>query len=157
MKKISAFYFVIFLALVTFSCGSKEDPAPSKTPEQIATEKIAGESNKTWVVIGGSVTHKGIDETSEWQEFEITFSSTSGNKSYSTANNQLLFDDSGNWSFSGDNFDKIVLTGSQPAAGQEIAFSGAGSNLILEFNVPSPVDSRVTALAGDYKFELKAK
>ncbi|GAB3660494.1 hypothetical protein GCM10028791_34480 [Echinicola sediminis] len=157
MKNLSIFYFAILAFTVLFSCSSKEDPTPSKTPEQIATEKISGESNKTWTVSGGSVSHKGIDVTSEWTGFEITFSGSNGSKSYATANNNRLFDDSGSWSFAGNNFDKMVLAGNQPAASQEISFSGAGSNLILEFNVPAPADSRVTALAGDYVFRLKAE
>lgn len=157
MKNLSAFCFAIFFAAVFFSCGSKEEPTPSKTPEQIATEKVAGENNRTWIVTGGSVIHKGMDETPEWADFEITFSSSNGNKSYTTTNNNNLFDNSGTWAFAGNNLDKIILSGDQPASDQEIAFTGATSNLILEFNVPAPIDGRVLALAGDYKFTLKAK
>jgi len=158
MKKSLTTSIAIFFITLLFSCGGKEDPTPSKTPEQIAIEKIAGESGKTWIVTGGSVTHKGLDETTEWTDFEITFSSNSGNKAYTTTNNNNLFDNSGSWAFAGSNYDKIILTGNQPAADQEISTSGIGnSNLNLEFNVPAPVNSRVNALAGDYRFELKAK
>lgn len=156
MKCNLYFALLIFLGcIVLTSCKKDPEPEPSKTPEEIATEKLAGESSKTWVVTGGSVTHSGQNVTSEYANFEITFSSNG--KSYTTSNGGNLFDASGNWSFAGSNFDIIVLTGNQPAAGQDISFSGTSGTLVLEFNVPAPSGGRVLALAGDYRFELKEK
>ncbi|WP_200976114.1 hypothetical protein [Echinicola sp. 20G] len=157
MKRLFLYTFILFSFMTIFSCGGSDDPTPSKTPEQIAIEKLAGDGSKTWIVTGGSVTHNGQNETSDFTDFEITFSSSGSSKSYATSNANQLFDASGNWSFAGSNFDKIILSGSQPAAGQEISFSGAGTNLRLEFNVPTPTNGRVTALAGDYRFDLKAQ
>ncbi len=154
------FYTFIFgLSLIIFSsCGGDEgEKEPQKTDEEIATEKLTGASSNstTWVVTGGSVTHKGSNVTSEYADFSLTLSAVSSNRTYSTTNGGHLFDESGSWSFSGDGYSKIMLTGSQPAAGKEMSFSGAAGTLILEFNVPTPEGARVNALAGNYRFELK--
>jgi len=77
-------------------------------------------------------------------------------KKYTTTSNPL-FDPSGTWEFSGNNFDKINLSGAQPAAGKEISFSRTGDKLMLTFTVPFPEQARVTALAGSYVFELVKK
>ncbi|GGF17521.1 hypothetical protein GCM10011339_01790 [Echinicola rosea] len=141
-----------------FSCGGDDEPTPSKSKEQIALEELTGEGVQAWVIGNeGFVTHKGQDETADFADFEIIFSSSGSNKAYTSSNSNLLFDESGSWSFEGTNFDKISLSGVQPAAGQEIAFSGQGNMLRLEFNVPTPSNGRVSALAGDYVFMLEKK
>ncbi|AWW31674.1 hypothetical protein DN752_16920 [Echinicola strongylocentroti] len=158
MKRLYYCLFASFSILLFLSCGGEDEPSPSKSKEQLALEKLTGEGTQTWIVgAEGSVTHKGQNATSDFIDFEITFSSSNDNKAYTTSNSNLLFDESGTWSFEGSNFDKIMLSGSQPAAREEIPFSGQGSNLRLEFNVPSPVAGRVSALAGDYVFMLKKK
>ncbi|MDN3669914.1 hypothetical protein QWY93_11315 [Echinicola jeungdonensis] len=161
MKAMNLFQTIIFsfFLFLFSSCGGGEEsePEPKKTQEEIATEKLTGESSSTtWVVTGdGSVTHKGSNVTSEYADFSLTLSAISSNRTYTTTNGGYLFDESGSWSFSGDGYGKIMLTGGSPAAGKEMSFSGAAGTLILEFNVPAPEEARVNALAGDYRFELK--
>ncbi|QDH79467.1 hypothetical protein FKX85_10640 [Echinicola soli] len=152
----SSFALITFMAF--FSCGGDDKPTPSKSKEQVASEKLTGEGAQAWVIgEDGFVTHKGSDETADFADFEIVFSATAGNKAYTSSNSNLLFDESGSWFFEGTNFDKLSLSGNQPAAGQEIAFSGQGNTLRLEFNVPAPANGRVNALAGDYVFMLEKK
>ncbi|GGZ27485.1 hypothetical protein GCM10007049_20400 [Echinicola pacifica] len=152
-----SFILTFFLLL---GCGGGDDPEPQKSAEEIAIEELTGDGSQTWVVAGGGmVTHNGQTVTSDYADFEMTFTASGSNQSYLTLNNHLLFDDSGSWDFSGSNYDQIVLSGAQPAAGQIISFSTIGSNLRLEFNVPQPsiAGGRIMALAGDYVFDLKKK
>ncbi|AGA78506.1 hypothetical protein [Echinicola vietnamensis] len=158
MTRLHHTIFALISFTLLFSCGGDEDPTPAKSKEQVALEKLTADGTQAWVLgTDGFVTHKGQDKSSDFADFEIIFSHSGGNQAYTSANSNLLFDESGTWAFEGDNFTKISLSGTQPAAGQEIAFSGQGNKLRLEFNVPTPTNGRVTALAGDYVFMLEKK
>ncbi|MBC6368970.1 hypothetical protein DDT91_19435 [Algoriphagus sp. AK58] len=139
----------------------KEDPAPipQKTPEQIATEALAGSGTQAWTIAGGgNVTRDGRDVTDLYSTFELVLNAGS-TKTYSSRNSNELFDASGNWSFAGSNFDKITLTGIKPAAGKEISFTQNSNTLRLQFNIPTP-GSRINgqfAVAGNYTFVLLKK
>ncbi|WP_194777457.1 hypothetical protein [Pararhodonellum marinum] len=154
MKKIRL-YPLLFLLLGYFviSCGDDNGPTdPAKTPEERAIEALAGESSITWRVNGGgSVTKDGNNVTQDFSSFQIRFIN---DKNYTTQNSNNLFDNSGTWAFVGSNFDKIELSGNQPAAGREISFTQTGNDLNLTFNVPVP-NTRTEALAGNYVFSLK--
>lgn len=157
--------FLPLIALVLFftqavSCKEKEEkPETKKTPEQIATEALTGTGTAQWGVAGGgSVTRDGQNLPSTYSTYEI-FLNAGTSKTYSTRNAGELFDANGNWSFAGTNFDKIILTGSKPAASREISFTQTGTTLRLEFRVPAP-GARVggtTALSGNYTFNLVKK
>lgn len=141
------------------SCGGNEgsDSPREKTAEERAIETLTGGSNIIWTVAnGGSVTKDGQAVTADYAGFELILATGAGNKTYTTTSNPL-FDQNGSWSFAGDNFDKIQLTGIQPAAGKEISFTRTEDRLILTFTVPLPSNARVTALAGSYTFELIKK
>lgn len=152
---------LLFLCLgfLIASCGGTDspDPSPQKTAEQVAVEQLTGGSTITWTTAnGGSVSKDGNAVTADYSGFELRLVSTATNRAYTTTTPNPLFDQSGNWSFAGSNFDKIQLTGSQPAAGREISFSRNGDKLTLTFNIPMP-NGRVAALAGSYVFELVKK
>ena len=149
---------MIFLMLS--SCGGdKPEPEPKKTPEQLATEALSGTGTQTWAVTGnGSVTRDGKTVTDLYNSFELVVNSGSS-KTYSSKNNNDLFDANGNWSFAGSNFDKIELTGVKPASGREISFTQTGTTLRLEFSIPAP-GARMNgqlAVAGSYTFILEKK
>lgn len=157
-------FYTFFLIAVTFfgttSCDpDKPTPAPQKTPEQIATEALVGTGTQTWGVAGGgSVTRDGRTVTDLYSSFELVINAGTA-KTYTTKNNNDLFDANGNWSFAGTNFDKIQLTGAKPVAGREISFTQTGSTLRLDFSVPVP-GARVSdtqAVAGTYSFVLQKK
>ena len=144
-----------FLVFSMVSCND-ENPDPQESPEEIAIGELTDGGNANWVVAdGGSVTQDGTNVTANFSTFEIRFVSNRERK-YTTTNN-TLFDPSGTWEFSGNNLDKIQLSGTQPVAGKEISFSRTGDKLILMFTVPFPEQARVTALAGSYVFELVKK
>jgi len=159
MKKSRLFSLLILgLSLSIFSCGG-DDPAPAlKTPEQLAVENLANDGSATWSLNnGGSVTKDGTSQTASFSGFEITFNAANENRTYSTVNSNNIFDANGNWSVTGNNLDRVVLTGNQPAAGQEIQFTRSGDNLRLNFTIPMPPAARTTAVAGTYVMELRKK
>ena len=144
------------LIIFLFSCDeTRTDPEPQKTPEELATEDLAGNASETWTVAGGgSVQRDGRSETNIYQNFEITFNT---NRTYQTANSNSLFDANGNWNFAQGRVDIFVLSGSAPASGQEVSFTRNNNNLTLQFNIPAPAGARVQAVAGSYTFNLRRK
>lgn len=152
---------ITFVSLGFFACGddNPNPQPPEKTPEELAIEALTGSGSQSWSIAnGGSVSRGGNDVTDLYQNFEIILNSGSS-KTYTTRNNNDLFDNSGNWSFAGTNFDKLTLTGQSPAAGREISFTATGENLRLEFNIPAPSGrmNQSAALAGSYIFNLVKK
>lgn len=160
-----SFRFLSILPLVLIfslliACEEKEEtPDTKKTPEQIATESLAGAGTAQWTVAGGgSVTRDGQNVTSTYATFEL-FLNAGASKTYSTKNGGELFDANGTWSFAGTNFDKLVLTGSKPAATREISFTQTGTTLRFDFRIPAPgarIDGTYS-LAGNYTFNLMKK
>jgi hypothetical protein len=151
---------VLLIFSLLFACEEKgETPDTKKTPEQIATESLTGTGTAQWTLAGGgSVTRDGQNVTSTYATFEVTLNSGTS-KAYSTKNGGGLFDDNGNWSFAGTNFDKLILTGVKPAATREISFTQIGTTLRLDFRIPAP-GSRVdgtASLSGNYTFNLVKK
>jgi hypothetical protein len=149
-----------FLAFSLFSCKEKkDDPTPSKTPEELAIEDLTGGSSQVWAIAGGgSVIRDGRSETNIYQTFEITFASSGSNKTYNTINSNDLFDPNGNWSFVGTNLDKISLSGNKPASEREISFTRTGNDLRLVFSITVPgAELPNGAVAGNYTFNLKKK
>ncbi|WP_373495949.1 hypothetical protein [Aquiflexum sp.] len=149
-----------FLAVSLYSCKSKkDDPTPTKTPEELAIEDLTGGSSQVWVVAGGgSVIRDSRSETNIYQTFEITFAASGNNKNYSTINSNDLFDATGNWSFVGTNLDKISLSGTKPASEREISFTRTGNDLRLVFSITVPgAEIPSGAVAGNYTFNLKKK
>ncbi|SFO51673.1 hypothetical protein SAMN04488519_107258 [Algoriphagus ornithinivorans] len=158
-KSLFSLSLISLFTVIIFACGDKPAPTPQKTPEQLAVEALTGSGSQTWGIAGGgSVTRSGSTVTDQYQNFELILNSGSA-KTYTTRNNNDLFDNSGNWSFAGTNFDKFSLTGAKPAAGREISFTRTGDNLRLEFNIPAP-GARINgtfAVAGSYVFNLVKK
>ncbi len=151
--------FVLFFSLLVACKEKGELPDTKKTPEQLATEALSGTGTAQWTVAGGgSVTRDGQNVTSTYATFELIFNAGTS-KTYSTKNGGELFDANGNWSFAGTNFDKLILTGSKPAATREISFTQTGTTLRLDFRIPLPgarVDG-TSALSGNYTFNLVKK
>ena len=151
---------VLLIFSLLFACKEKgENPDTKKTPEQLATEALAGTGTAQWTVAGGgSVTRDGQNVTSTFATFEV-FLNAGASKTYSTRNSAELFDENGTWSFAGTNFDKFILTGIKPAATREISFTQTGTTLRFDFRIPVPgarMDG-TTSLAGNYTFNLVKK
>lgn len=160
MRKLLFSLLTLSALLLTFSSCKKtgEEPEPQKTPRELAIDDLTGGSAQVWTVSdGGSVSRDGRSETTIYQGFEIEFAANQASKTYTTTNANDLFDGSGNWDFVGENLDKIILTGTRPAAGNEISYTRSGSNdLRLQFTIAVP-GARTEAVAGNYVFNLKRK
>jgi hypothetical protein len=151
-------FVLIFSLLIACKEKGEETPVINKTPEQLATEALTGTGTAQWTGVGGSITKDGQNVTSTYATFELILNAGTS-KTYSTKNGGELFDTNGTWSFAGTNFDKIILTGTKPAATREISFTQTGTTLRLDFRVPLPgarVDG-ASALAGNYVFNLVKK
>ncbi|SHN28226.1 hypothetical protein SAMN04488057_11637 [Cyclobacterium lianum] len=156
MKGLKNCLLASILLLGFIACNGGDGEGPAKTAEELATEKLSGVSgSQTWTVSnGGSVTRDGSPRTAEFADFQIRFIANNTGKSYITENSNLLFDTNGSWAFEGENLDKIILSGIQPAANREISFTRNQNTLRLEWAVPAPQNARVKALAGFYVFDL---
>jgi hypothetical protein len=154
---------MLVAAVITIAqaCGGSDspDPTPPKTAEQLAIEALTGTGTLNWGISGGgSVQRDGTTVTDLYSNFELILNSGS-TKTYTSRNNNDLFDNSGSWSFAGTNFDKFILSGSKPAATREISFTRTGDNLRLTFTIPAP-GARINgifAVAGNYTFNLLKK
>jgi len=160
MKSLITRFFVLAVALgVISSCGGDEpNPTPPPpSPEQEAVEKLTGpDGSQAWgLQNGGSVTRDGTAVTDLYDGFRLTLNAGTS-RTYTSANNNDLFDNSGNWSFTDGTFSKFELSGSAPASGREITFTQTADNLRLDFNIPAPGAriNGVFAIAGSYTFNL---
>ncbi|MEP0713455.1 hypothetical protein [Algoriphagus sp.] len=161
MKTLFLRILLLSVIAITFqSCGGDDpDPTPPKTAEEIAIEALTGNGTQAWGIDGGgSVERDGSTVTNLYTGFELVMKSGSA-KTYTSKNNNDLFDNSGTWSFSGSNFDKFMLSGTKPGAGREISFTQTGNNLRLTFTIPAPGAriNGVLAVAGNYTFNLLKK
>jgi hypothetical protein len=146
MKKL--FPLLLLCFCIFASCGEKE-----KSPEELALEKLSGETGITYTIgTTGYVKRNQVDESRFYPNLNLKLQGTT--KSYTVSGADDLFDASGNWEFVGTNFDKIRLTGSKPAAQVDISYTKNGTDLILVFFVPTPPGGRVAALTGSYEIKL---
>ena len=147
------------LTVILAACGG-DDPTPAnKTPEEIATERLTGTGFLTWAIANGGSVKKDQDEITDlYSAFELTMNSGSS-QTYTAKSGGDLFDNTGNWSFSGNNYDKFTMTGTKPVAGREISFTRNGDVLRLEFTIPTPGTriNGVQVVAGAYVFILNKK
>jgi hypothetical protein len=160
-KPLFSYLLIGLLAFGIFSCQEKkDDPTPTKTPEELAIQDLTGGSSQAWVVAGGgSVIRDGRSETNIYQTFELVLAANSSSKTYTSINNNDLFDPNGNWSFVTNDLGKIVLTGTKPASGNEISWTQTSDDLILKFTISAPGGRQIPngAVIGSYTFNLKKK
>lgn len=161
MKAIFLRLALIAIILGTFSACGGDDPAPTPPPptaEELALEKLTGPNgSQAWGITGGgTVIRDGRPVTDLYQNFRLVLNATA-TRTYTSANNNDLFDTSGNWSFTDGTFTKFELTGSKPAAGREITYVQTDDDLRLDFTIPAPGAriNGVFAIAGSYTFNLK--
>jgi hypothetical protein len=108
--RLMVFVVVIFAAQAC-NGGYSPTPTPPKTPEKLATEALTSTATISWALASvNAVTRDGTNVTGLYTNFELILNSGSS-KTYISRNNNDLFDNSGNWSFAGANFDKFIMPG----------------------------------------------
>jgi hypothetical protein len=158
MKSSKIILLAILLSSAFLQGCWNDDPDPvQKTEEELALEALTGTGTLTWTVAGGGIVKReGNVVTDSYNTFELTLSSNSSSKTYTSKNSNDLFANSGTWSFVGSNYDKITLSGTSPASTREISYTRMADNLILVFNIPKP-GGRTNAVVGNYEFDLLKK
>ncbi|MBN3583346.1 hypothetical protein JYB64_13185 [Algoriphagus aestuarii] len=151
------FLSILFSAALLQGCWNDEPDPVQKSEEELALEALTGAGSLTWTVSGGgAVKRDGTAVTDLYNTFELTLSANSSSKTYTSKNSNELFANAGTWSFVGDNFDKITLSGTSPASAREISYTRNGDNLKLLFSIPLP-GGRTNAVVGNYEFDLLKK
>ena len=119
---------------------------------------------KSWQIgQSGSARFDLTSITSEFTNFQITFSGDKNGGAYTTSGGQDVFDVSGTWAFVPENPNGLRLTGNKAAAGKNVTMIFSGARLILDFTVSGSSASnfspgnRVESLAGNYRFELEPR
>ena len=158
MKSSKIFLLAILLSSAFLQGCWNDDPDPvQKTEEELALEALTGNGTLTWTVSGGGAVKKdGTAVTDIYSTFELTLSANSSSKTYTSKNSNDLFTNAGTWSFVGTNYDKITLSGTNPASDREISYTRTGDNLKLLFSIPLP-GGRTNAVVGNYEFDLLKK
>jgi len=159
MEKAFIKYILVISLSILVACGKEEtSPEPIKTPEQQAVESLAGKSSTRYYIGNtGTVTKNGNAQTHFYKDFEIRFASSGETRTYTTANADFTFENSGTWSFVGDNFQKIILSGSKPASNREIFYTRTDKELHMQFTIDPPVAARVNAITGSYQIRMNVR
>jgi len=154
-KSIIKFILLISIS-VMFACNKDEStPEPIKTPEQLAVESLAGKSSLQYFLGNtGTVTKDGQSQIHHYKDFEVKFAS---NRTYTTINAGFTFENSGTWSFVGDNFQKIILSGTKPASNKEISFTRTEKELYMQFHIDPPVTAKINAVSGSYQIRMNVR
>jgi hypothetical protein len=140
MKK---YYWITFMVVAVALVGCKDDEPTG------ATGKLEG----TWSANGGQVLVDGVDHTSEYASFSITFTETkSGSFVYTVENGGHAFSDItvDTWYFDGNS--KIVRGKDEV----EMSYSISDNVLTLEFFLADPFEGgRSKGVFGDFAMKLK--
>lgn len=103
-------YTLALLAMIAFatvSCKKGGDDTPL-TPEQQRLVDLAGSDGTTWVAT--AITFEGAPATG-FDNFSLTLRGTETSKTYTTADGDPVFSNSGTWDFNGDNINQVVIDG----------------------------------------------
>ena len=143
--KLSMIALILVMGVLINSC--KDDEKPTKTPEQIQTEKLTG----TWVLETGgtnpAVTIDGNNDVSaNWSGFTLTL----GNKTYQTSNSDSpeIWPANGTWDY-GTSVSKLVRNDDI-----EMTVSvSENTSLQLQFSY-SASGGRLAGLEGNWIFRM---
>lgn len=140
---------VLFLTLI--ACQEEE------TLQDLNARKLI---NSWQIGTSGNVRFDLDNVTSEFSNFQISFTGDRNGGGYSSVGGQDVFDASGTWSFIPDNPNGIRLSGSKAAANRNVVMVFSGANLILDFTVSAsaedqkPGEALIYSIPGRYRFEL---
>ena len=141
MKKFKTTIINIFIIGLVFSCGGGK---VIDALQQTAQEFFVFDISKTWDISNnGSITQDGVDVTSQFSDFTLTF----GNKTYSSSGGiNFWLDGSGTWDFADtETTSKIIV------AGVPMDVSIVSGTMTLSFNLSNAaVGGRLSSVTGNY-------
>ncbi len=141
--KIKVLIIVILCLVKLTSCSDEADPL---TAEEKATILLC----KTWVT--GSVTLDGQNITDfGYTSTELTFIN---NGTWTAINGGDIFENSGTWSFSNQNFTQLNISGVDVTINLNPQGQGLQLNLII---TSGPLGGRNNSINGDYSLFLLPK
>lgn len=103
LKHYTIALFVI-LAFTALSCGGKDDTP--LTPAEQRLVDLAGADGTTWTAT--SITFEGAPATG-FDNFSLTLTGTSSSKTYTAANGDPVFGNSGTWDFNGTDITEVLI------------------------------------------------
>ena len=141
MKMFQSIIIYIFFVGFIFSCGGGK---VVDALQQTAQEFFVFDISKTWDISNkGSITQDGVDVTSQFSNFTLTF----GNKTYSSSGGlNLWIDGTGTWDFADtETTSKIIV------AGVPMDVSIVSGTMTLSFNLSNAaVGGRISSVTGSY-------
>ena len=144
-KKIMKHLLYTCLVLLAFTQGCKKKEQIS--PELHSINKL----KHTWTLgIDGYVKIDGQDITSDYTEFQITFTAQGELKIFEVQNGGNAFPmTTDTWTYEGTNYERIVR-------GDGVVMDAiiTNSTLDLTFNKPIPSGGRVEGTYGNFEFHL---
>lgn len=152
MRLYKTIQYLLLLAfsaslLIFTACGDDGGdgpPEPEKTQQELATEKLVG---NTWSL--QSVTRNSTDVSSDFSGFTITFTSSG----FTTTNGTGAWESSGTWTWTDAQAKSFTL---ENGVAVQVEFSNNDTVLTLTFTVEETTFDigRTTGLAGNYVFVL---
>ena len=138
MKKL----MICAIALSIFSllgCGGDDGPPP-ETAQEKAFKKL---SSGSWGLPGGSIKVDGVDESTQYPGFSLSFTE----KGYSSSNGGKLFKPSGTWKWKDGTTDKVITLGTKEITITELT----ASKLVFTFTFSGAV---AAGISGAYTVTL---
>ena len=132
----------LFACLQFIACSKgSNDLSPTDKVKALLTAK-------PWKV--SSVTANGIDETSQFANFSITFSENN----YSTVNGGPVWPSSDTWSFKGSNDPHSIIRGGDGIEIQLMEVSSTDLKMSFTWNKTTLGPGRITSTSGEIVFAL---
>ena len=160
MKSLKLISIVLLTGSFLFLSSCGDDPPPTPTEAELRLEALAGSGSLTWGLASGtSVTLNSDDRTLDWENFEITITTS---KSYSTSASfeESVWPVTGTWDFKDSNTTaglSVIVRSDQ----QEINIDNiTGSNLTLSLDkVLAKVhkNAKIASIEGNWVFKLVKK
>lgn len=153
-RSLSLWLLIGAFFLTIVACGEEE------TLQDLNARKLI---NSWQIGTTGNVRFDLDNVTSEFSDFQISFTGDRNGGGYSSTGGQDVFDASGTWSFIPDNPNGIRLSGSKAAANRNVVMVFSGANLILDFTVSAsaedqkPGEALIYSIPGRYRFELSPR
>ena len=144
---IRTIFAIVFLfacsQLISCGGGGGDDPIPEKTKAEEVTAKLTASQ---WKV--GSVTVDGVDQSSLFKNFNITFSSTN----FTTTNGGVVWPASSNWSFTDTNATGFSRSDGITVQLQEITDTSLKMSMAWSKNTLGP--GRIESVKGQHVFTM---